>query len=297
MNRERTAGKKSVTLAVAVATFLPAASFYGCDDSQKRFVAASNQAVEALEHEDYTRAETALTEALQIVPTDADALYYMGTIHTRRQKPKEAAEFLTRAVQAEPTFADAWLHLAKARFDLKDYKGTAEAVAALLKLDPGHPNAHMLEARLALVQTPPDRVAADKALRAAISGDAGFAPAYVLLSQLYGDVEAFESARDVLSEGQRFAPQSVEIQEALGLTWLDLGRPDRAKAVLAAAAAHPKARPGVHLNYAAALLQLGEKEGAIQALRAFILQSQGTEKAGDAAVQTATRMLRHLKGS
>ena len=269
----------------------------GCDDGQKRFVAASNQAVEALEHEDYTRAESSLQEALKIQPTDADTLYYLGTIRIRQQKPKEAVDYLARAVQAEPTFADAWLNLAKARFDVGDKPGTEAAVASLLKLDPGHPNAHMLAARLALAQTPPDRVAADKALRAAIAGDAGFAPAYVLLAQVYGAVEAFEAARDVLTEGQRFAPQSVEIQEALGLTWLDLGRPDRAKTVLAAAAAHPKARPGVHLNYASALLQLGEKDAAVQALRAFILQSRGTEKANDPAVETASRMLRHLKGS
>ena len=265
-----------------------------CDDSEKRFVAASNQAVAALEHEDYTRAEKFLGEALQLRPTDADTLYYMGALQLKRDKAKEAAEFLQRAVTAEPTFADAWLNLAKARFELKDQKGTQDAVQALLKLDPGHPNAHMLAARQAIRQK--DRVLADKELRAAIAGDAGFAPAYVLLAQVYGEVEAFEAARDVLTEGQRFAPQSVEIQEALGLTWLDLGRPDRAKTVLAAAAAHPKARPGLQLNYASALLQLGEKDAAAQALRAFILQSQGTPQQNSPAVETAARMLRHLKG-
>ena len=277
-------------------------SLPACDDTEKRFVAASNQAVEALGHEDLTRAEKFLGEALVLRPTDAETLYYMGALQLKRDKPKEAADFLQRAVTADPTFADAWLNLAKARFDLHDAKGTLDAVQSLLKLDPGQPSGHMLAARVALDQVnpngkAPDRVTADKELRAAIAGDAGFFPAYVLLAQVYGQVEAFEAARDVLMEGQRFAPQSVEIQEALGLTWLDLGRPDRAKTVLAAAAAHPKARPGLQLNYASALLQLGEKDAAIQALRAFILQSQGTAHANDPAVETAARMLRHLKGS
>ncbi len=273
-----------------------------CDDTEKRFVAASNQAVDALEHEDFTRAETFLNEALRLRPTDAETLYYLGALQLKRDKPREAADVLQRAVVADPQFADAWLNLAKARYDLHDAKGTLDAVQSLLKLDPGHPNGHMLAARVALDQVnpagkAPDRVTADKELRAAIAGDPGFAPAYVLLAQVYGQVEAFEAARDVLMEGQRFVPQSVEIQEALGLCWLDMGRPDRAKTVLAAAAAHPKARPGVHLNYASALLQLGEKDAAIQALRTFILQSQGTAHQNDAAVQTAARMLRHLKGS
>ena len=265
-----------------------------CDDTEKRFVTASNQAVDALEHDDLTRAEKFLNDAIALRPTDAETLYYMGALQLKREKPKDAADFLLRAVTADPTFVDAWLNLAKARYELNDSKGTLDAVQSLLKLDPGHPNGHMLAARVAIAQK--DRVTADKELRAAIAGDAGFAPAYVLLAQVYGEVEAFEPARDVLMEGQRFAPQSVEIQEALGLTWLDLGRPDRAKTVLAAAAAHPKARPGLHLNYASALLQLGEKDAAAAALRAFILQSQGTKAQNDPAVQTAARMLRHLKG-
>ena len=265
-----------------------------CDDTEKRFVAASNQAVEALEHEDFNHAEASLNEALKLRPTDAETLYYLGVLHLKRDKPKDAADVLQRAVVADLQFVDAWLNLAKARYELHDAKGTLDAVQSLLKLDPGHPNGHMLAARVAIEAK--DRVTADKELRAAIAGDSGFAPAYVLLAQVYGQVEAFEAARDVLMEGQRFAPQSVEIQEALGLTWLDLGRPDRAKTVLAAAAAHPKARPGLQLNYASALLQLGEKDTAIQALRAFILQSQGTKTQNDPAVQTAARMLRHLKG-
>ena len=283
-------GRLAPLVVLAALALLPA-----CDDTEKRFVAASNQAVDALEHEDYARAEKFLNEALQLRPADAETLYYMGALQLKRDKPKDAAEFLQRAVAADATFADAWLNLAKARYDLHDQKGTLAAVQSLLKLDPGHPNGHMLAARVAIELK--DRVTADKELRAAIAGDPGFAPAYVLLAQVYGEAEAFEAARDVLMEGQRFAPQSVEIQEALGLTWLDLGRPDRAKTVLAAAAAHPKARPGLQLNYASALLQLGEKDAAIQALRAFILQSQGTQHATDPAVETAVRMLRHLKGS
>lgn len=294
---------RTTALAVFAACGLTLVS--ACDDREKRFVSASNQAVEALEHEDYARAEKFLDEALQIEPNDAEVLVYMGALKQRREQPKAAVEVLQKAVIADPKFMDAWLNLAKARFDLHDGKGTLEAVQGVLKIDAGQPNAHLLAARVALGQaelpsdaTPTrDRVTADKELRAAIAGDPGFAPAYVLLAQLYSEVEAFEAARDVLTEGQRFAPQSVEIQEALGLAWLDLGRPDRAKTVLAAAAAHPKARPGVHLNYASALLQLGEKDAAIQALRAFILQSQGTAKQNDAAVLTATRMLRHLKGT
>ena len=142
----------------------------------------------------------------------------------------------------------------------------------------------------------PDRKTADASLRAAIAGDPGFAPAYQLLAQIYTEVGAFDAARAVLQEGLRFAPASVELQEALGLAWIDLGQPAKAKEALTRAANMPRSRPAVHLNLASALLQLGEKDAAVDALKSFSIQSKGTQGQRDQQVQDAAQMVLRLAG-
>jgi len=288
------AGKKlrALPLRWLLAANLVALSLSACDDSEKRLVELSNQGVEALESDDFARAADLFQKAAKLRPNDADVQYYLGVIALHNEDANRALQHLALSAKADPRRPDVHLSLARALFASKRPEEALPPLRALFAIDPGHPNGHLLEARIALGAE--DRETADKALRAAIAGDAGFAPAYLMLSHLYSDVGAFDAARDVLQEGLRFQPDAVELQEALGLAWLDLGRPDRAKVILAKACKHPRAKYAVNLNYAAALLQLGEKEDAMQALRTFILQSQG--QGPDPAVPVAAKMLLKLRG-
>lgn len=270
-----------------------------CDDSEKRLVELSNQGVQALQDQDYTRAEGLFRDAIKVRPGDADSLYYLGTIALRQGQFKDAIEHLQKSTEADPKRPDAFLSLAKALYEEHRGDEAKKAVAALHGLDAGHPQGHFLLARMALDNTAgakPDKAGADVALRAAIAGDPGFGPAYQLLAQIYTEVGAFDAARAVLQEGLRFAPNSVELQEALGLAWIDLGQPAKAKEALSRASAMPRARPAVYLNLASALLALGEKDAAIEALKTFILQAQGTSGQRDQQVQDAAAMVLRLRG-
>lgn len=289
----RTAGLAAALAVVAV----------GCDDSEKRLVELSNQGVQALQDQDYRRAEELFRDALKVSSTDADSLYYLGTIALRKGQFKDAAEHLQKSIAQDPKRPDAHLSLAKALYDDHRPDEAKKAVAALHALDAGHPQGHFLLARMALDSSTgatPDRKTADAALRAAIAGDPGFAPAYQLLAQIYTEVGAFDSARAVLQEGLRFSPNSVELQEALGLAWIDLGQPAKAKEALTRASAMARARPAVFLNLASALLQLGEKDAAIDALKTFIVQSQGmggqARGQRDKQVEDAADMILRLRG-
>lgn len=263
-----------------------------CDDSQKRFVELSNQGVQSVQSEDYGRAASAFREALKLQPEDAEIRYFMGTIALREDHAGEAVDHLQIAVKSDPKWPDAQLNLARALFAAKRSRDAVTALNALFALDPGHPNGHLLAARIA--QEAGDRGKVDEQLRAAITGDATFAPAYLMLSHLYTEVGAYEAARQVAEEGLKFAADSVELKEALGLAWLDLGRPDRARPVLEQASQMPRARYGVYMNLAAAALQVGDKPSAIQALRTYLLQASG-QKADEKQLMVAARMLKHLK--
>jgi tetratricopeptide (TPR) repeat protein len=262
----------------------------GCGQDPE-LVRLSNEGVRALQENDYTFAKTAFDKARALDPTDADVNFYLGSLALRDEEYQTAVAFLRTSVQVDSARPDAHLSLARALIGAAEPKAALDALKPLFRLDPGHPNGHLLAARIALDSA--DRITGERELRSAIEGDPGFAPAYVRLAQLYSDVEAYEAARDVLVEGLQFAPQSVELQESLGLAWMDLGRPDRAKVVLAKATQHPKARHHLFLNYAAALLQLGEKEPAIEALRTFIVQAHG--RGADPAVEVAVNMLARLR--
>jgi predicted Zn-dependent protease len=263
-----------------------------CDGKQKQFVQLSNDGVQALQAQDYARAQGFFEQAIKLKPNDAEIHYYLGTIALRDHRAADAATSLVKAVELDALWPDAWLNLARALIETKQPADANRALDKLFALDPGHPNGHLLAAQLAIEAK--ERLAADKHLRAAIAGDATFAPAYLELSHLYTDVGAFDAARQVLDEGLKHAPNAPELQEALGLAWLDLGQADKASSALLTASQHPRARYAVYLNLAAALLQVGDKPAAIQALRTYLVQGSG-QNADPAQLAAAARMLQHLK--
>ncbi|MBM4344260.1 MAG: tetratricopeptide repeat protein [Deltaproteobacteria bacterium] len=266
-----------------------------CNDADKRFVELSNQGIEALDAEDYSRADGLLKDALKIKPADADVRFYLGTIALRGGQFEDAIGHLSASLQGDPTRPEAHLSLAKAHYEHHQPKEALAALAELFKRDAGHPQGHFLAAKIA--RAAKDRALMDKALRNAIAGDVGFVPAFQLLSQLYVEVGAYEAARQVLQEGLRFNADAVELREALGLVMLDLGRPDRARQELEAASAMTRARPQVYFSLAGAQLQLGERAAAVTSLKAFLIQSQGVLAREDPLRQQAANMILKLRAN
>lgn len=269
------------------------AALGGCNEADKRFVELSNQGIEALDGDDYSRADALFRDAEKIKPKDPDVRFYLGSIALRNGQFSEAAAHLQASIQGDPGRPEAHLSLAKALYEQHQPKEALAALEALFKIDAGYPQGHVLAARIA--RDNKDRASADKALRAAIAGDVGFVPAFQMLSQLYVEVGAYEAARAVLAEGLKFNADAFELREALGLVMLDLGRPDKAKQELEAATQMTRARPQVYFNLAGAQLQLGERGAAISSLKSFLIQSQGVLAPKDPLVEQAANMVIKLR--
>ncbi len=265
----------------------------GCNDVDKRFVELSNQGIEALDNEDYTRADGLFKDALKLKPADPDVRFYLGSIALRGGQFDDAIGHLRASLQGDPTRPEAHLSLAKALYENHQAKDALAALTELFKRDAGHPQGHFLAAKIA--RDAKDRTNMDKALRSAIGGDVGFVPAFQLLSQLYVEVGAYDAARLVLQEGLKFNTDAVELREALGLVMLDLGRPDKARAELEAASGMTRARPQVYFSLAGAQLQLGERAAAINSLKAFLIQSQGVLAVEDPLRKQAANMILKLR--
>ncbi len=289
-SRGALAGRRRCAGALLV-SLLMVASLGGCDDRAKRTVGHINRAVRELNQGNSLQAAGHLKHALEIDPQNHDAHFYLGFLKLKAEEPREALEHLKVATQTDPRHAEAWLHIARAHFELGAFGDSLHALNELFKLDAGHPNGHFLEARIALKRK--DKDGADRALRAAIAGDAGFSPAYLLLSRMYTDVGAYEPAMKVLNEGLRFSPEDVNLMEALGMAWLDMGEPSVARGVFKIAVQSPRADYTVHLNYAAALLQTGDREEATAEIRKYLLIGQN--RANKADLNMAARMLIRLK--
>ncbi len=265
----------------------------GCNEDNKRFVSLSNQGVEALDREDYDGAEAIFNDALKLRGDDADVHFYLGLIKLQTKQFQQAAKHFQTSLKGDAKRPEAHLNLAKAFYEQHQPKEALAALDGLFKIDAGHPQGHLLAARIALAQK--DKKAADTALRAAIAGDPGFAPAYQMLARLYTDAQAFEQARLVLQEGLKFTADSVELREALGLTMLDLGRPDKAKAELEVAASLPRAQPQVYFNLAAAQMQMGDRDNAAASLKTFLMQANGLLPKSDPLVQQAAQLVIKLR--
>lgn len=265
----------------------------GCNEDNKRFVALSNQGLESLDREDYDGAEAIFNDALKLRADDADVHFYLGLIKLQGKQYQQAAKHFQASLKVDALRPEAHLNLAKAFYEQHQPKEALSALEGLFRIDAGHPQGHLLAARIALAQK--DKKAADTALRAAIAGDPGFAPAYQMLARLYTDAQAFEQARLVLQEGLKFNADSFELRESLGLTMLDLGRPDKAKAELEIASSLPRAHPQVYFNLAAAQMQMGDRDNASSSLKTFLMQANGLLPKSDPLVQQAAQLVIKLR--
>ena len=280
---------------VVALALLAALVLSGCNRQAREIVGLINDAVTLIEQGNSIQARAKLQAVLDLDPADPDATYYLGVLRLRDGEPAEAVQLLTRSIAGDPLRPSAHYDLALAHYEMGADKAAGEALQALFKLDAGDPRGHTLAARLAMRAN--SRPARDRELRAAIEGDPGHAPAYLLLAELYTEVGAYKDALHVLNEGLKFCPDEVALQESLGLAWLAVGRPDRAAEVFAIAAQNARADWTTHINHGAALVQTGDRAGAAQAIERGLLmgRGRGDKAALDAAAKTLIRLKRSLK--
>ena len=123
---------------------------YGCDSTARDVVALSNEGIRSLERQEYSRARERFLAVLKLDADDGDAHFYLGSIALHEEKWDAAADHLRKATVSDPRRVDAHLLLAKALAEAGHPRDALAAVEGVFKLDAGHPQAHLLVARVAV---------------------------------------------------------------------------------------------------------------------------------------------------
>lgn len=96
---------------------------------------AQQQAMAAYEDEDNVRAEALFKSVLRVAPNDVPTWFYLGNLHARAQRPKEAAEAYEKVLMLNPNHERAWHNLAVVRLR----QSRAAYIRAFELMPPGHP--------------------------------------------------------------------------------------------------------------------------------------------------------------
>jgi len=142
-------------------------------------------------------AVTTLEEAVQISPTDADALYLLGTALAATGEHRRAVKAFGRAVALVPQFRESYQAMA-ASYDALGRQVLADYARAMVAF------------------ADKDYATARDGLLDVVARRKGFAPARLGLGLAYEQLGDFESARAALRAAGKLEPDSVAVQQALG---------------------------------------------------------------------------------
>jgi tetratricopeptide (TPR) repeat protein len=188
----------------------------------------------AMFREKYAASEAIATYEL-ILRRDAwqpDALAGVAAAHLEELRLAAAADAAQRALQVDPRHPEALAVLAKvALVEGRRDEAVARAQGDLLAASPGHPDALAVLAGVALAR---DDDAAYARLRdQAAAGNP--IPFYLALADLLVSMHMYEQTGSVLAEAAKRAPDNAYVQSAMGLNLLRLGQEAEGRAALKAA--------------------------------------------------------------
>lgn len=90
--------------------------------------------IEALQAQDYKKAEKKFGEVLSVAPDHPEANYYMALAKIGNGKAKNAVRYLEKALKANPNFLDARERLALVQIELGDMDAAREQLAEIQRL-------------------------------------------------------------------------------------------------------------------------------------------------------------------
>ncbi|MFA4964556.1 MAG: tetratricopeptide repeat protein [Thermoleophilia bacterium] len=169
--------------AAALDTGLEAALYYQADSFLK--LRRPAEAIKPLER------------AVGISPTDADALYLLGTANAAAGKHDNALVVLQKAVALVPDYTEAYQAMA-ASWDATKQPVLAEYARAMVDF------------------SAKDYEAARDKLLAVVAKKKDFGPAFLGLGLAYEQLSDLKSAQANLKTALKLTPQSIAIQQALG---------------------------------------------------------------------------------
>ncbi len=216
-------------------------------------------------------ADRAYAAVLAAEPELADAWHMYGLLRHQQGRHDEAEAHIVRALTVGATGAMVWANLAAVRLAAGHHAQAAEAARQAVTLDPNHFGA-WLNLGLAL-EALRDWSGAERALESALrlrrDEPRAFAAFGRVLEIHHGPAAAIAPYR----AWHQLTPGQPEAEFHLGRALYHAEQPTEACAALRACIAREGAPRDAHLLFAAALLDLGEVEEALEAYRVLLAQA------------------------
>lgn len=222
-------------------------------------------AVELLQRGDLGAAEQTLRAELKTKPNDGAALGMLGVVLDQEKKYTDADEAYRKALQVSPRSPALLNNYGNHLFAMGKLREARAAYLEVLALDPGHANAALQVAQIAMqrnapaealkyLQTvPPSVVAKDPRLSVAMGVALAAAGKY-------------ERAETFLDKAVQAAPADFQARYYLGLAASHAGHDERAREVLQKALELQPENPGALYDLAAVDARLNQKEVALELL-------------------------------
>jgi tetratricopeptide (TPR) repeat protein/ADP-heptose:LPS heptosyltransferase len=219
----------------------------------------------------FAAARAALAQAVEVVPTDAEAWRHLANV-ARRQDDKAAAEAAyRRSLDLDPADVAALTGLGRILQGAGQLEEAAARLGEAVRLAPGAADART---DLAVVLAALDRLdEAEAMLRAAIAAQPGHVHAHVNLAALLLRRGRLEAAIEMQARAAALSPGAAEPHAAHGRLLLQAGRDGAALAAFDRAIALEPGDAAVHADRGHALQRLGREDEALAAFdRAIALR-------------------------
>ena len=132
-----------------------------CQSQEERLAGHAERSKAFFEAEQWVEAKIATLNLLQIDADDPQANHRLAEIHLRLKEPSEALWRYRESVRLAPDNMDWRLELAEFLILARQFDASREQVESALELNPDSSTAHLLRARLHIVDSEPDAMLAE----------------------------------------------------------------------------------------------------------------------------------------
>lgn len=220
----------------------------------------------------HTDALTCFFRALDLNTGNPDRYYDIGDTYLALNEPSEAVPYLRRAEEANPFNPAVQSDLALAYFRLGRYREAAAAGRAALGYDPAM-KAGRTNLGLAYMH-----------LQQYADAEACFRKNLVLIAPTYFNLglcqyrqEKYEEARDNFQRAVDLSPGDAEYRDMLANAYLELGRPDEAKAELERAIADDPTHCRAHYDLGVVFSRMNGQDDRAMELFERAIELDGSE--------------------
>ncbi len=207
-----------------------AVSLVGCGGPEERKAKYRLRAQEYFQEGNYSKARVALRNVLKIDPKDAEAYYLYAQVEEKEKNWRNAVTGYQQVVELNPEHDQAWLKLGKYYLEARAVERVNHVADRVLASHPGHIGAQSLRiAALAVGGHVDEALAQAEGLR---NGAPKEVDPALLLASLYAARARTAEAVTVILQALDAHPGSIELLDALAMTYIRDGRPADADGAL-----------------------------------------------------------------